>query len=152
MSELYRCHVYHGGECADIVSEGQASHNERYRGRDARCQRPPHRSRRAVFQHWALQNISLCYGPQGGWPVVFRLSYGTGFLCRLRFPVAPLARIGLLGQRFEEMDGAALKPFRGGWCLGSEEFKQKMIELMAGKLGENQSQMRTNSNLSQLQP
>ena len=55
-------------------------------------------------------------------------------------------------RRFEEMDGAALKPFRGGWCLGREEFKQKMIELMAGKLGENQSQMRTNSNLSQLQP
>jgi len=55
-------------------------------------------------------------------------------------------------RRFEEMDGAALKPFRRGWCLGSEEFKQKMIELMAGKLGENQSQMRTNSNLSQLQP
>ena len=41
----------------------------------------------------------LCYGPQGGWPVVFRRSYGTGFLCRLRCPVAPLARIGLLGRR-----------------------------------------------------
>ena len=84
--------------------------------------------------------------------MVFRRSYGTGFLCRLRCPVAPLAHIGFLERRFEEKDGAALKQFRGGWCLGSEEFKQKMIELMAGKLGENQSEMRTNSNLSQLQP
>ena len=33
-------------------------------------------------------------------------------------------------RRFEEMDGAALKPFRRGWCLGSEEFKQKMLVQM----------------------
>jgi hypothetical protein len=42
-------------------------------------------------------------------------------------------------RRLEEQDEAALRPFRRGWCLGSEEFKQKLIELMAGKLGENHS-------------
>jgi hypothetical protein len=36
------------------------------------------------------------YGPQGGWPVVTRRSYGTGFLCRLRCHVDPLARFGPL--------------------------------------------------------
>ncbi len=35
-----------------------------------------------------------CYGPQGGWPGVFRRSYGPGFLCRLRCHVDPLTRIG----------------------------------------------------------
>src|SRR5664279_677666 len=41
--------------------------------------------------------LLLCfpsYGPQGGWPVVIRRSYGTGFLCRLRCHVDPLARLG----------------------------------------------------------
>ena len=42
-------------------------------------------------------------------------------------------------RRLDEQDEAALRPFQRGWCLGSEEFKQKLIELMAGKLGENQS-------------
>ncbi len=40
-------------------------------------------------------------------------------------------------RRREEMDEAALKPFRRGWCLGSEQFKQQMIQRMEGKLGEN---------------
>ncbi len=30
-----------------------------------------------------------------------------------------------------------LKALRRGWCLGSEEFRQKLLELMAGKLGES---------------
>jgi len=42
-------------------------------------------------------------------------------------------------RRAEETDEAALKPFRRGWCLGSEEFRQKMLGLMEGKLGENHS-------------
>ena len=43
------------------------------------------------------------------------------------------------GNRLAETEEQALKPFRRGWCLGSEEFKQKMLELMEGKLGENHS-------------
>jgi REP element-mobilizing transposase RayT len=42
-------------------------------------------------------------------------------------------------RRREEDDEATLKVFRRGWCLGSDEFKQKMLELMDGKLGENHS-------------
>jgi len=30
-----------------------------------------------------------------------------------------------------------LKPLRRGWCLGSEQFRQEMLERMDGKLGEN---------------
>ena len=40
-------------------------------------------------------------------------------------------------RRREEADDEALKPLRRGWCLGSEQFRQKRLELMAGKLGEN---------------
>src|ERR1017187_2514326 len=32
-----------------------------------------------------------------------------------------------------------LKPLRRGWCLGSEQFRQEMLERMDGKLGENHS-------------
>jgi hypothetical protein len=32
-----------------------------------------------------------------------------------------------------------LKPLRRGWCLGSEQFRQAMLERMEGKLGENHS-------------
>ena len=32
-----------------------------------------------------------------------------------------------------------MKIFRRGWCLGTEEFREKMLELMEGKLGENHS-------------
>lgn len=30
-----------------------------------------------------------------------------------------------------------MAPFRRGWCLGSPEFKARMIERMEGKLGEH---------------
>ncbi len=42
-------------------------------------------------------------------------------------------------RRLEEADEAAEKPFRRGWCLGSDNFKKKMVEMMDGKLGENHS-------------
>ena len=45
----------------------------------------------------------------------------------------------LEARRLEEADEEALKPLRRGWCLGSEPFRQKMLELMDGKLGENHS-------------
>jgi hypothetical protein len=32
-----------------------------------------------------------------------------------------------------------LKPLRRGWCLGSEPFRQEMLERMDGKLGESHS-------------
>jgi hypothetical protein len=42
-------------------------------------------------------------------------------------------------RRLEEADGEELKPLRRGWCLGSEQFRQEMLEWMDGKLGENHS-------------
>jgi hypothetical protein len=42
-------------------------------------------------------------------------------------------------RRWEQTDAAELKAFRRGWCFGSEEFKQKMLAMMSGKLGENHS-------------
>ena len=45
----------------------------------------------------------------------------------------------LEARRLEEADEEALKPLRRGWCLGGEEFRQKMLELMDGKLGEDHS-------------
>src|SRR5437879_2117135 len=42
-------------------------------------------------------------------------------------------------RRLEEDDETSLKPFRRGWCLGSEEFKKKMLDLMERKPGENHS-------------
>ena len=48
-------------------------------------------------------------------------------------------------RRLEEENETALKPFRRGWCLGSEEFKQKMLHLMEGSLGENHLFSRTRS-------
>jgi hypothetical protein len=42
-------------------------------------------------------------------------------------------------RRLEEADDEALTPLRRGWCLGSEPFRQKMLELMDGKLSENHS-------------
>ncbi len=42
-------------------------------------------------------------------------------------------------RRMEEEPETAVKVFRRGWCLGSKEFKQQMLELMDGKLGENHS-------------
>ena len=32
-----------------------------------------------------------------------------------------------------------LKPLGRGWCLGSERFRQEMLERMDGRLGENHS-------------
>ena len=42
-------------------------------------------------------------------------------------------------RRLEEADEEEIKALRRGWCLGSELFRQKMLELMEGKLGENHS-------------
>jgi REP element-mobilizing transposase RayT len=42
-------------------------------------------------------------------------------------------------RRLEEADEEELKPLRRGWCLGSEQFRQEMLERMDGKLGENHS-------------
>jgi len=42
-------------------------------------------------------------------------------------------------RRFEEADEEELKPLRRGWCLGSEQFRQEMLERMDGKLGESHS-------------
>jgi hypothetical protein len=38
-----------------------------------------------------------------------------------------------------ETDEASLQVFRRGWCLGSEEFRGKMLALTDGKLGDNHS-------------
>jgi hypothetical protein len=40
-------------------------------------------------------------------------------------------------RRLEAIDEDALKPRRRGWYLGSEHFKEQMLELMEGKLGES---------------
>jgi hypothetical protein len=42
-------------------------------------------------------------------------------------------------RRGEETDEERLKMIRRGWCFGSNEFKEQMLELMEGKLGENHS-------------
>ena len=42
-------------------------------------------------------------------------------------------------RRLEEADEEELKPLRRGWCLGSEQFRQELLERMGGKLGENHS-------------
>jgi putative transposase len=42
-------------------------------------------------------------------------------------------------RRLEETDEEALKVFRRGWCLGSQEFRNQMLEEMEGKLGEHHS-------------
>jgi putative transposase len=42
-------------------------------------------------------------------------------------------------RRLEEPDEEGLKVLRRGWCYGSKEFKERMLEFMAGKLGENHS-------------
>jgi REP element-mobilizing transposase RayT len=40
-------------------------------------------------------------------------------------------------RRLEEVDEAALKEFRRGWCIGSEAFRKECLEQMEGSLGEN---------------
>ena len=42
-------------------------------------------------------------------------------------------------RRLEETDPEALKVFRRGWCLGSQEFKNQMLEKVEGRLGEHHS-------------
>ena len=42
-------------------------------------------------------------------------------------------------RRLEGLDEEALKPLRRGWYLGREQFKEQMLELMEGKLGESHS-------------
>jgi len=40
-------------------------------------------------------------------------------------------------RRLEEMDGEELKAVRRGWCVGSEDFRKRMLESMETMLGEN---------------
>jgi len=40
-------------------------------------------------------------------------------------------------RRAQESDGAEWARLRRGWCLGSEAFKQQMLERMEGQLGES---------------
>ena len=40
-------------------------------------------------------------------------------------------------RRLEPVDSQELKVFQRGWCLGSKTFKDQMVKLMEGKLGEN---------------
>src|SRR5512133_2527678 len=42
-------------------------------------------------------------------------------------------------RRAEAADSGTLKQVRRGWCLGSEEFRQEMLERMEGTLGEHHS-------------
>src|ERR1039458_1930654 len=42
-------------------------------------------------------------------------------------------------RRLEAIDEEAPKSRRRGWHLGSEQFKEQMLELMEGKLGESHS-------------
>jgi REP element-mobilizing transposase RayT len=42
-------------------------------------------------------------------------------------------------RRLENGDEEGLKALRRGWCLGSEDFKNRMLEEMDGKLGEHHS-------------
>ena len=41
------------------------------------------------------------------------------------------------GRRTAEEEAEALAPIRRGWCLGSEAFRQEMLERMRGHLGEH---------------
>jgi len=42
-------------------------------------------------------------------------------------------------RRIEPGDEEAMKVFRRGWCLGSKDFKNQMLEKIEGKLGEHHS-------------
>jgi REP element-mobilizing transposase RayT len=58
---------------------------------------------------------------------------GDSPACRQEFEQRMEAR------RLEEADPEDLKAFRRGWCLGSKEFKDQILEMMEGQLGENHS-------------
>ena len=40
-------------------------------------------------------------------------------------------------RRWEETDAEVLETLQRGWCLGSEEFKMKMLAMMEGQVGEH---------------
>jgi REP element-mobilizing transposase RayT len=42
-------------------------------------------------------------------------------------------------RRLEETDEEAFREFRRGWCVGSEQFRQQLLEAMDDKLGEHHS-------------
>jgi len=42
-------------------------------------------------------------------------------------------------RRLEEVDPAALKALRRGWCLGSQDFRKRLLKRREGRLGENHS-------------
>jgi len=42
-------------------------------------------------------------------------------------------------RRAAETDAASLGALRRGWCLGSLEYKQQMLEALEGKLGDHHS-------------
>ena len=42
-------------------------------------------------------------------------------------------------RRAQEQEGDTAKALRRGWCLGSPEFKAKLLEAMVGKLGDHHS-------------
>ena len=52
-------------------------------------------------------------------------------------------------RRAEANDGAEWQPLKRGWCLGSEEFRAKVLEMMAPRLGEHHAgQLRQESALA----
>jgi hypothetical protein len=67
------------------------------------AQRPPHRSRRAVFPHRALRvnTLSSLTGRFARW---VRHSYGTGCLCVLRQHVGPFSSFGACALLLDTMD------------------------------------------------
>jgi len=40
-------------------------------------------------------------------------------------------------RRAQETDGADWEPLRRGWCLGGADFRQELLDRMAGQLGEH---------------
>jgi hypothetical protein len=42
-------------------------------------------------------------------------------------------------RRMQETDEETIKPLRRGWCLGGDEFRKKMLDLLEGDHGENHS-------------
>src|SRR5260221_12862638 len=67
------------------------------------ARRPPHRSRRAVFPHRALQP-GTSSSPTGRFASMLRHSYGTGCLCELRQTVGPLTHFGACALRRATMN------------------------------------------------
>src|ERR1017187_7994339 len=74
-------------------------------------------------------------GQKTGWQVHAYCLMRNPFHLVLETPNAKL----VAGMRWFQSDEEALQPLRRGWCLGSEPFRQKMLEWMDGQLGENHS-------------